>query len=201
MTEQSLSGIDLGYPKKAGYQHLALYQPTLDAFVLVLDDLAQAACVSNLLTSRYYTVIVCLDSAENYLPNLIDNTCCEQWTCKGQPINTITNAPWHIEALPIKRLEPAPPTDWCTITEKKWAQLVWFWVRELDKIKHQCVPFYHQQKFAMEIFDVPELDFKTALDKYHRLRIAVYRTLFSGSDITETNQHIAEILSQFAVKI
>ena len=174
----------LGRPVRDGDPHYGLLQNTMGCFLGTTENLWAAHHTSNLLSSRYRTVVIDLTTAQNYYPGIIDNTVCENWTIAWwHPVNLKISS--HDQAEWIDELTPADAansTDQMIQKEKKWAQFVLSWTLRLGRIYHDHIPNYEQQLLMMEIFDVQGSGFNLRLQTISEIRKAIDRMLFFGDD-------------------
>jgi hypothetical protein len=89
----SLPGFDLGYPNLEP-QWWALWSPKFDCFVLVHWDLGILKTAKVLTDSKIVTHLVELDAAL-YEKNIIDNSCCQNWTVENPALIEINNINWE----------------------------------------------------------------------------------------------------------
>lgn len=121
---------EYGCPDEFGKPHYGLYQPALDRIVFTVDDLEIAQEIVLLMSSRFNLFIYDLSGAENYSPNIIDNTCCENWSVSNCHEIKLTHSHREIPCMDAEVLLPkGAPDDWILDSDKDWMQSIWHWVR------------------------------------------------------------------------
>ena len=148
MTQQ----FDYGIPKNHGSCHIGLYQPRLNRFLLTVTNIQHAQDIALIAAGRYPLFMVDLVTASNYSKNLIDNTCCENWSLPGQqivPTRLRDYANFVIDADSL--LENSSNID--LAEEKQYLQLCWHYLKLHDTIIQKNTYGWKIKKFMSEIFD------------------------------------------------
>jgi len=130
-----------GYSNHPALPTYALYQPVLDCFLITADSPIVANQLRMLLSSRYSLYTVCLNTAENYEHNLIDNTVCENWTFLGRkhlPVNQLNGASQIVYADHLQLIDHA--VDWNVDREKQWVLMCKFYLAFFTKFKDHALP-------------------------------------------------------------
>lgn len=149
---------DLGYPAKFGDMHLGLYQPVLNRFLLTVCDLEQAQEIIMLASSRYSLYLVDLTQAENYVPNIIDNHCCEMFTMSDPEQINIQLPDRGFMVCSTKKLVAADVVDENFNQEKKYLQLILYYVKFMTFIQWNSRDKIIINPWINNVLDKPMLD-------------------------------------------
>lgn len=176
----------LGYAEHKSLNRYAIYQPVLDCFIFCLDSLLVAQGMKSLLSSRYDCMIVCLNTAENYSHNLVDNMSCEQWTL-DQRTDLCFSKLELSDLVLARRLKKIAAPDWWDIDrEKQWCFLL-----------QMCLKFLHLYKQELLLTDLCFLHYQNRDSiEYQELEQRIISTLYMGRDFATTDQEIRLILQQ-----
>jgi len=185
---------DFGYPSRPGYPQYAIYQPILDRFLLTSGNLDKIFLVSDLLANRYHTLVVELNSAKNYHPNLIDNSCCENWTCQGV-LDLIKPSSFR-HPLDISYIASSSIVDYPIQEEKSWAEFLYRWVYRIDDISRKCVHNLDQQIFISSMFDLPGSELVEYIDTINQIKKSSLRILFFANNQEQADQNIKSFFEQ-----
>lgn len=71
----------------------ALYEPIYNTFLAVGSDLPTIQHLSFLFSSRYVLYVCRINVARNYVPNIMDNLSCGNWSISNRDTFTITRFP------------------------------------------------------------------------------------------------------------
>lgn len=177
---QLQENFDLGYRIGEPTKWYGLWCPALDCFVLVHYDLDLVEDLQCLASNKVLTVIVTLDT-ELAKQNLIDNSCCVNWTVKAHEGINFTlvyqqiNKPYLVDIMP------------CSTADREQAQQVadWFmfalnWVKwaKAHQRKHRS------QYFICHVMDLPFVDLKKK----------IYKILLMTADIQQADQQIQALV-------
>ena len=187
-----------GYPCKIGYPHYGLYQPLLNCFLLVTNDIQESVKIKNLTVSRYPLFIFQLDVADNYLFNLMDNDCCENWSVTSQKkFNfALTYYSRPIRSKILIESDHNCIADINIDEEKLWLQYVWHWVRFVKWI-YEGQSWYSQKEIMLEIAACNFPDFDLQLNQLNQHRSFLYKTLLLEPSIGAAHAKITEYLEKF----
>jgi len=183
---------DYGYAAH-GQSQLALYEPVMCSFLLILDDLNVARHVKILASSRYQLLICCLDPVIQGQANLIDNACCERWCVSDDQFDLGTIIK-QLDPLVLTQMLPQHSPDPQVYTEKSWLQMVWHWCKFLRSLKNASHGWYDFLSISETV--LPMLDSINNLD-VTKFSIAVNQSIYFGRDITDTNNRCRDCLTSF----
>ncbi len=180
----------LGYPEHPALPVYAIYQPTLNRFINIVASIDIAQQLRRVLSSRYQCYIVCLNTADNYQPNLIDNDVCEHWTLPD-PIKLI-----HFDQMDASttyfadNLVPATDTpNWDIEKEKAWCLMCQYWLIFLQRFKRQL------DTADLVLRAVPHI--KPDKSEYHQqITTQISDILYTTRDIDLADQKIRDLLAQ-----
>jgi hypothetical protein len=177
---------NFGVPHKL--KHWALYEPTLDRFLFVSGQ--QEVRILNeirmLCSSRYNLFLCDISVADNYCHDLVDNTCCENWSILDGVDNTLLLAsPIDVHTLISQSITE---TQYPIIQQQKnWIQLVSYWV---EWINLRC---YYKQYETIDYF-IEQL-FDTKLSKQNSLIQQIQLELYLGVDVDITHANIIRLIT------
>lgn len=181
-----------------GYSNLndnqfGLWEPTLDRFLLILNDVSLVDCIIMVSSSRYNLYLCNLNSAQNYSRNLIDNSCCENWTLSNKSQIKIGKFNQYNTATTVEFLVPSLDNPkWNIKQEKAWLQICWFWLNFIHEIKnHQ----WHQKiQFIKKIYS-SELNYShDYFDNIDLVETYILKNLYFERDIEIINQNISSFI-------
>ena len=186
----------LGQQQFSGQAVYGLYQQTLDCFLVIDDRLDLLKKLKYLLSSRYTTVIVCISSAENYSPTIIDNVVCDRWTLSNRTDfsfkDNFHNGFSYLPVIAVTHLvEKISPVDWDTTKEKQWIQMCMFYLLFLETQTNK-----HYGELDVELSGYLPLD---GLGDYLPLADMkqIMRILYFGKDFDSADQEILEIIKKY----
>lgn len=166
-----------------------LYQPTMNRFLFVVDNLHRVHQLQALLVGRYPLAVCCLSASTNYQNGMIDNECCENWTLSNVA-DTFSSSNFNGTDVNAEQLlETNQPFDWPIGNEKQWIMFCNHWIDFFDLVrKHET--WSHK-------FDAQVMSFLDCKLEYFPLQLEkqVMQLLFNGTDITSTEQTIIELIS------
>ena len=176
-----------GYPKYKNENIYALYQPVTDCFLLCTSNLHTANNVKILLSSKYSLYTVKLNSASNYQPNIIDNTCCENWTLSNRDemlINRIGRGTPTVEAQELCATSPKISVDWSH--EKKYAMLCCHWFDKLD-----C-----HTTDGEKLANLINLDPSLKEIDFNKIKSQIFYLLYRGRDVLSVQHEISQLVNE-----
>ena len=180
----------LGLPRDSNSPHLALYQPVLDRFLLVLDDLEIAQEVRLLANGRYVLHVCDLRTAVNYTANLIDNTVCQNWSLSNpQDILVWRDFLGQITAVEsCCELGAVPEHD--VGTEQQWLHILVFFARVIRRAQ-QSQMWYSSQAWLAEVF---EDRFDCVFDRFQQSVQQIKQELYLSRDNQRSLDRALEIV-------
>ena len=181
---------DYGYAAP-GQSQLALYEPVMGSFLLILDDLDIARHIKILASSRYQLLICCLDSVIQGPKNLIDNTCCEQLCIPESQIDIGTIIK-QLDPLILTHVLPQHSPDPQVYAEKSWLHMIWHWSKFIHHLKNDG--WYDLLRISEML--LPMLDSITNLD-VTKFSIAINQSIYFGRDLTDTDDRCRDCLISF----
>ena len=182
---------DYGYAAH-GQSQLALYEPVMGSFLLILDDLDVARHVKILTSSRYQLLICCLDPVIHGRTNLIDNACCEQWSIPDDQFDLGTIIK-QLDPLVLTQILPQYSPDPQVYAEKSWLQMVWHWSKFMRSVKNRSD--WYDFLSTSESF-LPMLSSMENLD-VSKFSILVNKLIYFGRDLVETDDRCRNCLAGF----
>jgi len=189
MTQSSY--FDYGYAAP-GQAQLALYEPVMGSFLLILDDLDIARHVKILASSRYQLLICCLDRVIQGQANLIDNVCCEQWCVPYEQFDPGAIIQ-QLDPLMLTDMTPQNSPDPQVYSEKSWLQMIWHWSKFLRSIKNND-GWYNL--LSMSETMLPMLDSIKDLD-VTKFSIAVNQSIYFSKNLADADHQCHDCLASF----
>jgi hypothetical protein len=183
---------DAGCIQDLSYPHFALYQPVNDCFMLTVDcDADRAREIKLLASARYSLFVVDLKTANNYDLNLIDNTCCHDWTLSNRSDVGVGSAdkPQIIAARSLLNI-PAMEPD--LQYEKQYLQTVWHCIKYLESVENRTNKFIHDWMdgvLDLDFHDPEHHETKNLIKK-------IKKTLYLGTDLEQMHLEIQQLQSQ-----
>ena len=174
-------GFEYGYPDldPAWY---GLWSPRFDCFVMVHWDLDLLKNIHFLSSSKILTAIVELDK-ELYQKNIVDNTCCQNWTCL-YPETT------NFLAL-YKSISPRLPSSQIVPTQKDPDPEVFQMKIWLHYILY-CIKKIHNHSIQSKVENLFDLEQSPDIKKQ------IYKLLLLTDDLTTAKKYISKILQDRA---
>lgn len=179
---------DLGY---SGEGRLALYQPILDRFLIVINNPIIIEEVKLLASSRY-TLFTCdLTQAKNYQPNLVDNICCHNWTLSNRHHIKIAE-PYRNTCIAVESLEPAQDSDYDSTAEIEWLHFLRFFTEIIHATQNSLIWFRNQSfvnSFMQENFGCV---FDDLVQSIQQMR----REMYLSRDFNECQDRVLDIVQK-----
>jgi hypothetical protein len=173
-----------------------LYQPVLNCFLIVFPDYASVGLqLAAILSSRYVLQPVQLDTADNYVHNIIDNEICEHWTISNLNEISPNEIMSGVNVLLANQLLPTTTVTSIQIEkEKQWAQFCLFWLRF---IRSECQfgaagLWIDNQIGTLDMFDVFE---PMLFPNYQEFVTKTISLLYLGQDLEKTEQAILDLVN------
>ena len=179
-----------------------LYDVVADCFLLVLNNIAVAQRVKYLVSSRYHLHVCRLDTATNYVADLITNNNCEHWSLTNRdhirfadPVSTDTVAVTELCAT----RETAPQYN--VYQEKQWcwfcAHCLYYLHNERDNdgdFEHYYWQYSKLDDYLNSFLDIQQV-------QYHKetvtaeTRQAILKMLYLGRDLDATRAQIKQLVN------
>jgi hypothetical protein len=184
-------------------KHWALYEPASQRFLFTSDyqDLDILQEIRTLCSSRYNLFLFDIGAAENYHANIMDNTCCENWSVLKNFDDSQFNESllMHRPIVETIKLIPSGRTeisDAMIQEQKKWIQFVNYWVLYLKNgiLNRQwdVVDRFIQDTMGLKFDDPSDFDY---YENPSNLARAIRWELYLGKDIQSTQNKITELMS------
>lgn len=176
------------------YSQLGLYSPMIDRLVVVFDDEEVLRRISVCWSSRCQLVLCELATAANFAVNLIDNSCCMNWTIADKQNLRWTQFPdFDRPPFVVQQLLPTS----CEVDQQDilvqnleylWASITWLWIEKNQKIrKHRVVP-----KYMTDCLDLP-----CSTPENADLARAIENTIYTEFDFAEARKKIARLFANY----
>jgi len=185
-----------GYSPDLRNSIYGLYQPVLNCFLIVFPDYDSVGPqLATILSSRYVLQPVQLDTADNYIHNIIDNEICELWTISNLDEILPNEIMTSVNVLLADQLIPTTPNRSIQIEkEKQWAQFCLFWLRF---IRSECQSgatglWIDNQIGNLDIFNVFE---PVLFPNYREFVTKTMSLLYLGQDLEKTEQAIFDLVN------
>ena len=172
----------LGAPHRIGMQQFALYQPVVGRLVLTTPSRSRAEDIVLLASARYPLHVFDLVTADNWHPELIDNTCCLEW---GVGDHVKMSA---VEPAQIAQLQQLGPPSRDFRGEHEFLLACLYWSELLDYVCYRIYPDWHRVSFSREFLAPEQSDI---FDQITRLRHQVRASLYLDRPYSDSNvRHI-----------
>jgi hypothetical protein len=188
----------LGYPGSDYPTQIALWEPVLDRFLLVLCDHPTVIKNIQMIASSRYLLIECdLSSADNYSPNLIDNSCCEQWTLGNKKDIKTSKHTLHTKPITVEHLISShAEITWDVCTEKSWLQTVWYFLKFLQELKNLQHNWYYYNQFIKKINYTNESQSQDYFDCVDLTETYIFENLYLRRDQDSVCKDIENFIQQ-----
>jgi hypothetical protein len=192
---------DLGYPEYPVLPMYGLYQPIFDCFIAVAPSLPIANKLQSILSSRYTSQVICLNTAENFKYNLMDNGNCQQWTVENKNQIVITKAFINNQVhVPVKLSPSIKTIDWDMHQEKQWILICLYWIK-----------FFNSKIGYFKNYNLIDTDLKDLLEaenlnydsnsSYSAAELQIMKLLYLGRDVELIEQQINILVNQYNIDI
>jgi len=173
-----------------------LYQPSFDRFLVVHTSLSLLNKIKSLLTSRYNTFTVCLNTADNYFYKIIDNSVCENWTFENKDMLNI-NSPSNIfiddeNICATNLIDNTVLSDETILKEKQWVLMCMHWVYAITlsrTIYNNCT---YYGKLDTDLRNIIDHDLNYVPEE-SIVPNKILKLLYFGVDFEKTNYQIIEL--------
>jgi hypothetical protein len=168
-----------------------LYNPVVDRLVFVSDNYDILEYVVFLMSSKIRLLIVPLHTAPNFKIDLIDNTCCSNWSITNWPENALNFK------IAIPRLKNYFVFDECgeliempkkDLTEVQNFIFLSYWVIKFFKFTNNCFSENYQYRIFSNLIDLPFADIEYT--KLKELERHCYREIYFSTDYTSTKETV-----------
>jgi len=184
-------------------KHWALYEPASQRFLFTSDhqDLDILQEIRTLCSSRYNLFLFDISTAENYHPNIMDNTSCENWSIHKEFDDRHFNDSMlmHRPIIETTKLIPSGSTEIAESMiqeQKEWIQFVNYWVLWLRNgiLNHywDIVDKFIEDTMGLKFEDPLDFDYYENTSTQAR---AIRRALYLGRDIQSTQNKITKLMS------
>jgi hypothetical protein len=179
----SLPGFDTGYPNSEP-KWWGLWSPKFDCFVLVHWDFDILKTAKVLTGSKIVTHLVELD-ADLYKKNIIDNSCCQNWTVENPSLIEINNIHWKkiTKCNVIKSNADSNESDIFQI--QSWFIFILYCLKKIEKYTELDTGFI----MAEEMFDLP---------KRKNIKKQLFQILFLNEDLKSAQKQVDQLFSNHA---
>jgi hypothetical protein len=163
-----------------------LYLSVTDCFLLVIDNLDQAIALKTVLSSRYELLIVEISSADNFAPNLIDNSVCTHWSFENKSQVVLGDISFFKKHSAQHLYETQPNTTVDLESEQRYAMMCRHWINFLSCQKFNL---WDSQR-NLHFLHLPQLEsnqFQQAVDD-------IYLALYLGQDWEQVDNHIIDLI-------
>jgi hypothetical protein len=179
---------------ESGTPVYSLYEPITDSFLIVSKSLETITKLKYILSSRFSTHLCRLDLASNFSSELIDNSCCENWSFvnKYRDIKldeNLTNA----KTIIAEELCPsAGDLEWNIEKEKQWSLFCHAVLEKYDKF------LFNQYSQVISVLgrflNFDKFENNTGVSSNTEKQIL--SKLYFGLDIDDTEQQINKLLTE-----
>ena len=180
----SLPGYDPGHPDPDP-KWWALWSPKFDCFVLVHWDFDIIKTARVLTSSKIVTHIVELDT-DLYKKNIIDNSCCQNWTIENPALIEINNLDrWKkiSKCNVIKSNDNSAKSD--IFQAQSWFIFILYCLKKPQSHKRSYTPL----DIIEEIFD---------LTKKENIKKQLFQILFLNEDLESAQKQVEQLFSNYA---
>lgn len=188
---------DFGYPSKAFPFHLGLYQPILNRFLLVINNIEVAQEIVYIASSRYALYICDLTTAKNYSQNLVDNSCCQNWSTNNHKLIPISDIYQHRTPILTSDLlvEVGPSLEFDIDTEQQWLSFLTGHLKTLQDAR-AGYKWFGAQEFLCDIMDIK---FNCMFDNTNEAMRQIRKELYLSRDINVSKSVIQQIIKNNAI--
>ena len=171
-----------------------LYEPVLDCFLFLTDELDIANKLKYILSSRYSTHICQINLTTNYTTGIIDNGCCENWSLTNK---SKVKAEHYLENLKMILGETLCPTQrkdttWNIDTEKQWCLLCNHWLKFLKSRGAMVHDYSEIDEYLNDFLSIDTLGPAIA---YNIDTAGILKLLYLGEDFEQTDLAIQRLIN------
>jgi len=192
-----------GITTDAGLPTYALYCPTLDCFLYVLQDIKLAFQLRFLLSSKYFLLFVIrINCAKNYYPQLIDNESCINWSFTNKNVLNVAQIRYFTfdaisaEELCNAKLLPLELSDIIDLQqEQQWIMMVDHWLRQLLWTKLNNFSVMHDDVSRALDLRFLDPDPHSSHDRFKKIEQQVLQILYVETDFEKADSQVSELLT------
>lgn len=180
-------GFEFGYPGPSQAYWYAIWSPLFDCFLQVNWDLNLIKELQLLLSSKTTVTIVALE-AKYYQTNLVDNSCCINWTITdlaGYEFNRVwfpTGQQFSTVKIMRKKTQSPPGLDKLL----PWVLVMVYNLRQLQKLYHE----HRVENFVEKVFDPSH-------NKLNQLQSQIYQILLINECEKQAQEEIDQLLENY----
>jgi len=185
---------DWGIPGTDQEHQIGLWEPVLDRFLLISVDPQITNDIRMIASSRYLLFACDLTKATNYTPNLIDNSCCENWTLANKKSIEIGKFTQYLNPIKVDELTPCHSSvDWNVELEKSWLMFAHHWLKFLKHLKVNS-QWYSYDRFIKNFIDNSFSETSDYYDHIEHTEKFILKSLYLGQDIDTVHKEITDFL-------
>lgn len=192
---------DYGIPKDTDQPVFGLWEPVSDRFLLILDDPDIASTIKMTAAGRYNLFVCEISNAKNYYHNIIDNTCCENWTIGNSHSIFVSNLDHYHGPQPVTELlskEGSP--DWPMQIEKDFLQMCFYWGKFFRYLKKSG--WYPFDRFVERLYRHENITGSMSHnDHVEHTETKILRTLFESRGNTGLWDQCVQVIDSATVPI
>lgn len=180
---------DYGKPNPELY---GLYEPVSDCFLIVYESLEVLLEVKYILSSKYTLFPIRLDQVNNFTTNLIDNSCCENWSFTNNKDISMRHLLFDVKNIYVANSvsKTTNKSNFDIVSEKKWALFCLYWLIFLKKLSSN---YSKLDEFLNSFLELSELSGDGALIK-DNIKKSILRSLYLGNDINQVEKEIESLI-------
>lgn len=187
---------DLGLPYDSTDPLYGLWEPVTSRFLFVVGELEYAETLRLAASARYSLFVTKISCAENYYYNIIDNSCCNQWSMSNSQ-DVFTSQPGKfLKPVSVVKLIPCTEYEqWELDREMEYLQICLWWIKFVNSNKQ--VGWYEFDRFIARIYSELEFDTKHNLfDTIYRLETQLLRCLHQYRNNHDVWENCMSLINQ-----
>jgi hypothetical protein len=185
---------DWGMPSTNQEHQFGLWEPVLDRFLLVGVDPQNINDLRMIASSRYLLFVCDLSEAANYTPNLLDNSCCENWTLSNKKSIELGKFARHINPVKVEELILCHSNiEWNVESEKSWLLFAYHWLKFLKHLKVNS-QWYFYDRFIKNFIHTSIDKTSDYYDHIENTEKFIIKSLYLGQDIDTVDKEITDFL-------
>lgn len=179
----------------------ALYDPTSERFVLTSKFPNVLQLVATLFSGKISLRVCRLHTASNFTPNLLDNTCCTNWTLKNKDDILISRTiDYHItdSVYNVQEIIPSKPLDGpeLIIDNIEFLMATYHWVSHAETGRSvffgDADPFYRTELVLNGLMDLP-LEITPTVVKMR----TIHSIIFNETDYAIAKEKVESLIKGF----
>jgi hypothetical protein len=195
---------NFGYPKYPWLPIYGLYQPIFECFIAVAPSLSSATKLQSILSSRYISYIICLNTAENFQSGLIDNSVCDQWTLENKTqIPVILGYSNKLIYISGNLIPAVKKIDWDLHEEKSWIFLCLYWIiffQSKSKEEYDDKAYNIIDSELKDLIESENLVYQSQ-DDFQTEKLEIMKLLYLGRNFDLIEQQINTIVDQSNMRV